>query len=326
MALGNDKCAVPDHVLPPAVKDFLESFKLGRLGLRAGRKIVQTIQALRAQRALWMRQFGLPLRNAMFLNRPLDVSLDGIPIRLAPQGQIAGFFWTGIPFEKQQVTFILSVLEPGMVFFDVGANAGLYAIGAAKKIGGKGGFAFEPCSSTYGLLKQNLLLNRVADVNAVRAALGDMVGEGVLQINACGRDGLNTLGQAIHPESRVVGQEDVCITTVDTFIKEHNVPRVDVMKVDIEGGELAMFRGARNLLERADAPLVLCESGFLTQGFGYHPLEILRLLESCGYTLLLLNSETGQITDLKPDYQYDSTVIGVKPGHQAYTRLRAVAR
>jgi hypothetical protein len=147
-------------------------------------------------------------------------------------------------------------------------------------------------------------------------ALGDAVGEGVLQVNARGKDGLNTLGQATHSDSEVVGQEQVRITTVDVLVKERNIPRVDVMKVDIEGAELMMFRGARELLERADAPLILYEGfGFLTRGFGYHPVEILWFLESCGYSLYMLNSETGEISRLNADYKYDSMVIAAKPGH-----------
>jgi FkbM family methyltransferase len=263
----------------------------------------------------------------MLFNRPVTVSIAGIPLRLAPRGATAGDFWAHRRTEQHEVTFILSVLEPGMIFFDVGSNAGLFAISAAKKIGGKGIFAFEPCSSTYALLKENLLLNRLAGVQAVQAALGDSIGEGVLQINARGKDGLNTLGKPIHYESQVVGQENVRITTLDVFMKEHNVSRVDVMKVDIEGAELMMFRGARNLLERPDAPLILYEGfGFLSRGFGYHPVEILWLLESCGYTLLLQNGETGKISGLTPDYQYDSMVIAVKPGHPAYKKLCGVAQ
>lgn len=314
---------MPAPLLPSAVKNFLEGFKFGRLSLRAGRKIIRIMQALRLQRKLWMRQFGLPLRNVVLLNRPLTVSFEGISVRLVPRGQVAAFFWSGRDFERHEVAFILSVLDQGMIFFDVGANVGLFTIYAAKKIGGAGVFAFEPCSSTYGLLKQNLLLNRLDDVNVSQNGLGDSVGEGVLQINARGKDGLNTLGQATHLESKVVGQEAVHITTVDVFMKDHNVPRVDVMKVDIEGAELMMFRGARNLLERADAPLVLYECGCLTRGFGYHPVEILWFLESRGYTLFVLNSDTGEISELKPDYQYDSMVIGVKPGHAAFGNLRA---
>jgi FkbM family methyltransferase len=324
MALSKEQYAAPDPFLPPAVKSFLEGFQFGRFGLRVGRKIIRIMQAIRIKRQVWIRQFGLPLRNAMLLDRPLTVSLEGIPVRLEPRGSIAGLFWTGVHFERYEVAFILRALQPGMIFFDVGANAGIFTISAAKKIGGKGVFAFEPCSSTCDLLKRNLLLNLLADVNVVQKALGDSVGEGVLQINARGKDGLNTLGQATHPESKVVGQEDVRITTVDIFMRDHNVPRVDVMKVDIEGAELMLFRGAQDLLRRADAPLILYEGfGSLSRGFGYHPVEILWFLESCGYTLALLNSETGGISELKPDYQHDSMVIAVKPGHAAFEGLRA---
>jgi hypothetical protein len=132
------------------------------------------------------------------------------------------------------------------------------------------------------------------------------------------------LGQPVHPDSKVVGRENVRIATVDVFIKDRGIPRVDVMKVGIQGSELMMFRGARNLLERQDAPLILCEGfGFLTRGFAYHPVEILWFLESCGYALFLLNGETGEISELKADYQYDLTVIAVKPGHAAFEDLRA---
>ncbi len=273
---------------------------------------------------MWIRQFVLPLRNAILLKRPLTISFGEISVQMVPQGSTAGDNWAGLRCEVHEVSFILSMLRPGMVFFDVGANAGLFAIGAAKKIGGNGIFAFEPCSSTCEMLKRNLRLNRLSDVHVAQIALGDSVGEGVLQINARGKYGLNTLGHAAHPDSQVVAQEHVRITTVDVFMKEHNLARVDVMKVDIEGAELMLFRGARDLLERADAPIILYEGfGFLTRGFGYHPVEILWFLESCGYTPYALNSDTGEISELKPDYKYDSMVIAAKPGHPAYANLRA---
>lgn len=85
-----------------------------------------------------------------------------------------------------------------------------------------------------------------------------------------------------------------------------------------------MFRGARELLARADAPLILYEGfGSLTRGFGYHPVETLWFLESCGYSLFVLDSESGAVSEVKPDYQYDSMVIAAKPGHAAFEDLRA---
>ena len=326
MALVKDQFALPEPLLPPGVKNFLESFKFGRLGVRAGRKFVQILRTSRdpMQRKLWIGRFGLPLRNAVLLNRPLPVSFHGIPVLLAPHGEVAGDVWAGVRRERQDVSFLLGMLQPGMIVFDVGANAGLFAISAAKKIGAEGVYAFEPCSSTCGLLKRNLLLNQLADVHVEQIALGESVGEGVLQIHSPRIDSRNTLGQANRPGGKVIRHEDVRITTVDVFMKDHNIPRVDVMKVDIEGAELSALCGTRDLLARPDAPLILCEnSGFLTRGFSYHPVEILWFLESCGYSLFVLNGETGEISNLKPDYQYNSMVIAVKPGHASFEDLRA---
>jgi len=326
MAVVKDQYAVPEPLLPSGFKNFLEGFKFGSLGLRAGRKFVRTLRNSRdpVQRKLWISRYGLPLRNAVLLNRRLTVSLGGTSFFLEPHGAAAGEIWAGLRRETQWDSFLLSVLQPGMIFFDVGANAGLFAIRAARKIGGNGVFAFEPCSSTCELLKRNLRLNRLADVNVVQQALGESAGEGALQVNGRGRDTRNTLGQTSHPEGKVARRENIRITTLDVFMKEHNVPRVDVMKVDIEGAELVMFRGARDLLARADAPLILYGGfGSLTRGFGYHPVESLWFLESCGYTLFLLNGKTGEVSELKPDYQYDSMVIAAKPGHAAFENLRA---
>jgi FkbM family methyltransferase len=329
MAVARAQQTSPDPILDPGVKNFLESFSLGRWGIRAGRQARQWLRALRdpVQHRIWMRQWILPLRNLAVWNRPITLSIDGISVRMVPRGETAGDIWAGLRCETHEVSFILDVVEPGMTFFDVGANAGLFAMVAAKKIGAKNVFAFEPCSATCDLLRQNLRLNHLQEVSVTQAAVGESVSEGVLQVNSRGRDALNTLGQPVHPYSEVVGQEKVRITTIDAFTAEHQIPRVDVMKVDIEGAELMLFRGARELLQRADAPVILYEGfGFLTRGFGYHPVEILWLLESCGFTLLLLDGDTGKISALDSGYQYDSMVIAVKPGHPAYQRLCGAAQ
>lgn len=326
IAYAREQETVPESILSPGVKNLLENSRFGRWGLGLGRAIRRSLRKLQdpVQHKIWVRQFVLPLRNVFLWNRPLRLSFGEIPVLLTPCGSTAGDIWAGLRLEQSEVSFVLEILEPGMTFFDVGANAGLFAVSAAKKIGGRGVFAFEPCSSTCEILQRNLRLNGADDVHVEQVALGEFTGEATLQVNARGKDGLNTLGQASHPSSQVIGQEHVRITTLDTFMKEHNVPRVDAMKADIEGAELMLFRGAKELLQRRDAPIILYEGfGFLTRGFGYHPVEILWFLESCGYTLFVLNSETGEISELKPDYQYDSMVIAAKPGHPSYTRVRA---
>ena len=328
-ALAKQDYALPEPILTPGVKAFLENFRCGQVGLRAGRAIRKALRKLRdpIQHKIWIRQYALPLRNAMLLARPLAVHVGYVPVLLTPRGSTAGDFWAGLSSAGHEDALILSLLGPGMIVFDIGASAGLLAIGAAKKVGGASVFAFEPCSSTCALLRRNLRLNRTDDVHLEQIALADAVGEATLQIHARGRDGLNTLAPATNAEGRVVGQEKVRVTTIDAFLQEGDIPRVDLMKVQVQGAELMLLRGAQNLLRRQDAPLILYDGfGFLTREFGYHPVESLWFLESCGYSLFVLNGGTGEISELRQDYRYDSTVIAAKPGHPAYRKLQASVR
>jgi FkbM family methyltransferase len=326
MAAAKDRYAVPEPLLSPKVKDFLGEFQLGRLGLRAGRKIVWLLRRSREaeQRKLWIARFLLPVRNLLFFNRPLMVSLDGVSVSLVPSGAVAGDFWAGLPCQKREAAFIVNLLQPGMIFFDVGTGAGLFSVAAAKKTGADRVFAFEPCASTCHLLKRNFALNRLEAVHVEQIGLGDAAGEGILQLETRGNEGLSTFVHSTRTNCRVAGRENVRVTTVDAFLNEHRIPRVDILRVDVEGAELIVLRGARNLLERADAPDILYQGyGSLTRRFGYHPVEILWFLESYGYTLFSFQSETGEVAPVQSGYQYDSTVIAAKPGSRVHAQMQA---
>jgi len=246
---------------------------------------------------------------------------------MTPKGAEAAANWSGSRFERHEIAFILGVLQPGMTFLDIGANVGIYAIAAAKKDPNVRVYAFEPCKWTFQVLDENIRLNALSNVTAIRTALGDRIGEVILQVNTPGKDGLNTIGSPSHPGCQIVAQETVPITTLDAFIESHTVSRVDVMKVDVEGAELMVLRGGRNLLERRDAPLILYEGySWCTRGFNYHPVEIMWLLQDYGYSLFVLDSESGQVAYRKPEHGYDAMVVAIKPEHPFFGRLQGDAQ
>jgi hypothetical protein len=96
------------------------------------------------------------------------------------------------------------------------------------------------------------------------------------------------------------------------------------MKVDVEGAELLVFRGARGLLARADAPLILYEGySWCTAGFHYHPVEIMWLLETFGYEIFVLDSCSGRARQRIPGESYDHMVAAIKPSHKRYAAVAA---
>jgi FkbM family methyltransferase len=234
--------------------------------------------------------------------------------------------WSGIYSEKYELEFILGILRPGMTFIDVGANVGLFSIAVSKKIEPDRVFAFEPSGWTCQRLIQNARLNNLENLHVTRAALGDYKGEALLQVNASGKDGLNTIGRPSHSDSEINSTESVPITTLDLFLRENGRAHVDVMKVDVEGAELLVFRGAEELLAKSDAPLILYESSMLTEGFGYHPVETMWLLERHGYSFFTIDSRDGRIKALTGVQVGYTMVIAVKPSHPSYPVLRERAR
>ena len=304
--------------LPASIKS------LARSARRAGRSVLLITRATKRLLSAKMikRNILYPIRNVVLRDRPLTVNAGGLSYVLAPEGAVPLEMWSGRYFEKQELEFVLSVLEPGMTFVDVGANVGIFSIAAAKKVQDGRVLAFEPCGWTYERLIKNQGLNGLTNLQTIHAALGERAAEAILHVNVPGKDGLNTIGRPTHVDSEVAGAEKVLVVTLDEALRQCGILRVDVMKMDVEGAELFVLLGAKQLLSRSNAPLILYEGGFLSKGFDYHPVEAMWLLQKCGYSLFVLDSNSGRILVPPNGKAYNASVIAVKPSHPAYARVK----
>lgn len=292
------------------------------------REILRKIRGrITARIFVWYRD-GLALvfraRNVLTGNAPIAARAGGIAFQIVPEGAIAFHTWSKLRFEHAELGFILRMLQPGMTFIDAGANIGLFSLAAGKKLRGHPSviYAFEPSRSTFSILKKNLSHNQLQEVHAVCAALSDSTGKAHLYVNAAFKDALNSLQDPSHTDAEVVGREVVQTITLDEFVANEKIERVDVLKVDVEGAELLVFRGGRNLLSRCDAPLILYEGySWCTAGFHYHPVEIMWQLEEFGYELFVLDQQSGRVRRRSAGEGYDAMVIAAKKTHPRYNEI-----
>lgn len=175
--------------------------------------------------------------------------------------------------------FLWKNLTPGMVFLDVGAHHGVYTIVAAKKLGANGVIvAFEPSAREYRRLRLHLALNRLNSVRAEPLALGLTASTRTFfQVTS----GDSTRG-GLQPPASADQVSQILVETVrlDDYVSQVPLKRLDVVKLDVEGGEREVLQGASMVLTKF-RPIFICEVlDAATLAWGYKAREIMLMLQN----------------------------------------------
>jgi FkbM family methyltransferase len=177
-------------------------------------------------------------------------------------------FWYG-SYSRHVLRVLDLVLRPGMTVLDVGANAGEISVFAAKRVGETGKvFSFEPLTIMADRLRTNIAMNNMTQVKVVQMGLSDVEGEAPIY-SAGNRfhDGTHNEGlSTIYPGAdRTKELETIRLTRADTLFADGQFDTVHVIKIDVEGAELAVLHGARDVIE-AHHPWLILEVSQLNLG------------------------------------------------------------
>jgi FkbM family methyltransferase len=198
--------------------------------------------------------------------------------------------YVGSSFEPNEFAFFDRALRPGMTVVDIGANEGLYTLFAGRRIGPSGRLiAVEPSSRERAILQANLARNRLRNVTVVPHALADTLGKAELKIASKEHSGHNTLGHLVYKDDAVVDCEEVVVETFDGLVERLGLTRVDVVKIDVEGAELRLLSGGRNLLSRQRPILLIEANDEALKRQGASTEALVDLLFSLGYEIQVFN-------------------------------------
>jgi FkbM family methyltransferase len=203
-------------------------------------------------------------------------------------------FWRGA-YSGGQLRVLARHLRRDNVFLDVGANQGEFSIYAARLVGDNGRVvAFEPVSFNRAKLNRNIAVNGYHNITIVACALGNE--ESTLPIYSqpgAYSDGTQHTGLATLYESTQRGQliEQVPVRKLDDICASLQLPSVDFIKLDVEGGEYAALQGAVSVIERW-SPKLIFELGLDTcHAAGYEPSDMLTWLARLGYQFWAIDDD-----------------------------------
>jgi FkbM family methyltransferase len=218
---------------------------------------------------------------------------DGLRVQLYLSNDTSKQLFVGGCVEPNEFALLGEFLAPGLTFLDLGANEGLYTVFAAQRVGVTGRvWSVEPSKRELTRLHQNIELNGFENIRTIPVALGDMTGFMDMRIAEDEHAGHNTLGEFVY-DTHLARCERVPVRRLDDLLREEGLDRLDVLKVDIEGAEAALLRGATAVL-REMRPLILMEvlEPALRQQ-GADPRYVLQALHAADYRVYVVDNTTG---------------------------------
>lgn len=198
------------------------------------------------------------------------------------------------PLLEAEFFYLARLVRPGMRVLNVGANVGIYALAMAQLAGLSGEVhAFEPAPETHRALLANLYWNQSRglvgpNVHCHQLALSDAAGTVKLFHYP------SHLQRSMFAQAADQPYDEVRAATLDSWLAERKVERVDLIWIDVEGAETLVLRGAAELLARADAPAIVCE---FNKKFGTSQ-GIWDLLAGYGYKFWHYNARRDRLVPL----------------------------
>lgn len=220
-------------------------------------------------------------RNGIFFNVDLSEAID------------FSIFVAG-NFQNHVFDFDWSAIGPQGIIFDVGANMGNMALRFAKLAPQGHVYAFEPTTYAFAKLKANLLLNPdlAKRIVPVQTFVSDATADEP-HLTAYSSWKIDRSHQPAHPLHGGIKQsaDGIPSITLDDFCRQRNINRIDLIKIDTEGHELRVMKGARETL-RCFLPLVIFELGLYVLKEQQEKIEdYFDFLTSLGYVWVNLKSK-----------------------------------
>lgn len=191
------------------------------------------------------------LKNLLYFSRTITIMCRNQCVRLRVHSKFEENLFRNHE-EKNLLVMLSEKLRPNDIIYDVGSHAGYHSIFLSSQLGKEGVvFAFEPNPNCFKYLKENISLNPKLRINAFQIGITDEIGNAIL-----------SFGEAYERSARLGADENWDVTEIETysideFAERHVNPTI--LKIDVEGAEDLVIKGAQNLLKTGDIRLILLE-------------------------------------------------------------------
>jgi FkbM family methyltransferase len=202
---------------------------------------------------------------------------------------LSTILWYDSASRSEDAEFIQAFLQVGETYIDVGANIGVTTIPGAIAVGDSGKvIAFEPHPRTVKYLRENILLNKLNNIEIQNCALGEV--QGITYFTNKSSDDMNKVVDI--DKSNI----QVPINLLDSFIDQYD--RISLLKVDAEGYEKFVLAGASQSMAKVECIYFeVDECNF--SDFGYSSQDLLRQVMALGFSIWRRNGQKQELVPIE---------------------------
>ncbi|MEB3343708.1 FkbM family methyltransferase [Okeania sp.] len=244
-------------------------------------------------------------------NQEIKLSLDSNKFT---QKLMLECFKKGQTYESEIFELLCRFLRTNDCFIDIGAHIGYYSILAAKIVGNKGKvFAFEPELSNYQKILENINLNSLNNIKLFNMAVGSETKETQIFVNQDNDGGhaLWDVGQhpfnykSLHNQT----MQNTQLSKLDNILSQAgDITNLKMIKIDTEGAELNVIKGAVNTISQYNVPYIICEiNRFGLERMGTNETELRKFMNFLDYETYLLTSNSSNSLVKLPVGKYHKT-------------------
>ena len=197
---------------------------------------------------------------------------------------------------------VKKIVKSGDVVLDLGANIGYFTILFAKIVGENGKVvAFEPESKNFQILKKNISENGYNNVILENKAVSEKNGSTVLftGTKSSGANRIYEPKKAQEWRKKEKQQEfeknEIETVSIDKFLNEKEIEKVNFIKIDIEGGEFFALKGMKNILKNPDLKIFMEWDRPALEDSGIKPIEVLELLKQENFIIYYVHDKKNKL-------------------------------
>ena len=190
----------------------------------------------------------------------------------------SSFINNNYPYGRNWIYDLQRFLPEPKIIFDIGAYIGDVSLEFKSRFPNAEIFSFEPVSATFKIFAQNT--KGIKDIKGHNFALGEK--EETIEIPLFSEASINTLKQANY-DNPAISSENIKVVRLDSFMADNGISHIDILKVDVEGFELEVLRGAGEQLSKIRC--IVTEVGYIRSNTKTHFADMDKFLEDNGFEL-----------------------------------------